>query len=176
MLSLLTNCTSNTQTAKKNKVEYKDSVKIIDSCSYENCIIKQTNTKTIGEPRINEPIVIEFFSISTLIYKYGEDSMPERFKHDGRQLLYKTLDQAACYSDVIKSVLDTLGIHIEKKIKGNTLTFDYNQQDYTIALSYFKEHDGVILFKPGKKPILWNYDNGPLKCDLGNYIKKYFDR
>ncbi|HYV90221.1 MAG TPA: hypothetical protein VE978_00490 [Chitinophagales bacterium] len=103
------------------------------------------------------------------------DSLPEKLKNCNRQLYYKINDQYTWYIELIRPKLDSLSVKtIEPDFKDSLLTFEYNNQAYTININYFKDNDGVVFYKPGKKPVLWTLDRLSKYCTDMNFVDCYF--
>jgi hypothetical protein len=129
---------------------------------------------------ISSPIVIEFFQVYNFsILANSEKSNPivEKSKRIDRQLYYRLIEQNSVYKALLKPKIDSLHI---KTITGNyddsILTFDVNNINYSINVASLKKTDGVLLYKPSKKPILWRFDgNRELSIEY-NFVECYFEK
>ncbi len=130
--------------------------------------------------QFSEPVAIEFFQLYQFILKSQKDgiadSFPEKLKRkDGRQTIYHLMDQRGYYDAAIKPQLNVLNIKIvQANFTDSVITFMHNKQAYTISIQLFKENDGVIFFKPGKKPIVWSSESLPENCTDAHIISSYF--
>lgn len=178
---LLSNCNNSTQLSESKNNAITDTFTQIDSCIVDQYVIDSIKNPNSIKRKIEEPIAIEFFHLCDEIRKYDggkKNSLPERFKHDGRQQIYKTMDEYGFYYDMVIPQLERLKIRsIEGNFKDSTLTFSFNNNEYVISTSYFKENNGVILYIPGKKPILWderNTNDYAKHCTWEKFILTYF--
>jgi hypothetical protein len=178
LAALLWTCSGETQSKHQKPASQRIQVDTCNSCSLSTFIIPSADSVTPAKIKINKPTAITFFNLLDLIGKYdgeGGDSLPEKLKHDNRQSIYRTIDQNGMYKAFIYPHLDSLGVKvISGNYKDRVLTFDYNNQSYTIDLAYFEETDGVVLFTPGKKPVLWTLENGLKHCTDHDFVRCYF--
>ena len=146
---------------------------LIKDCGIESFIIDSVSCgqSTMGE--INEPSAIEFFHLSNAIRKQG-DSLPKKLL-DNMTLVHSIDDQFGAYSALVKPKLDSLKVKIiAADFTDSLMTFNFRGNRYTISIGHFKDNDGVILYKPGKKPILWTLDRAPNLCKESEFIDSYF--
>ncbi|MES2763091.1 MAG: hypothetical protein V4677_12840 [Bacteroidota bacterium] len=148
----------------------------IDSCNYSDFIIPSTDTTINDKVYFEAGVAIEYFNVYKQIMKYDlTDSLPDFLKHDNRQTIYKITDQHAMYEALAKPILDSLKI---KTVVGNfndsLCTFMYARKKYTINTTFLKFQDGVILYIPGKKPILWTSNSERTSCNQRCFLNCYF--
>ncbi len=151
---------------------------IADSCHFERFIIKSIDKKA-SATLINTPTAILFLDMYKEVMKHDNevsyDSLPDKLKHDNRQMIYTILDQQGFFGAVITPVLDSLKVNIvEGKTSDSTLTFIVDGKSYTIDITHFKENDGVVYFTPGKKPVLRNLHAGSEYCSDVDFVHEYF--
>ncbi|MGL4598744.1 MAG: hypothetical protein ACRCYO_14605, partial [Bacteroidia bacterium] len=138
------------------------------------------SSSTQTTTQFSEPVAIEFFHLYQFILKSQKDgiadSFPEKLKRkDGQQTIYRLMDQRGYYDAAIKPQLNSLNIKtIQANLTDSIITFIHNKQTYSVSINFFKENDGVIFFKPGKKPIVWSSESLPENCTDAHIITSYF--
>jgi len=132
--------------------------------------------------KLNQPTAITFFKLRENLEKFGDrpetrDSLLKPLQKRDRQAIYQTTDGYAIYKTNLLPFFKKENINI---ISSNQLTKDstlFSQTD-TIILnpSYFLNKDGVILFKPNKEPIVWQYDFKEEYCPVELLLEMYFKK
>ncbi len=171
-------CNSNPKTENLNTKDIELKSETSKNCETEKFSINSIKTLSKTNKVITQPIAVEFFELYHKILKYDGkfmDSLPEKVKHDNRQTIYKTIDQYGIYDALVKPVLDSMAIKtIVGHYQDSVLSFSVDNSTYHIDITNFKENDGVILFNPNKKPILWTTDCNTKTCSERDFIKHYF--
>lgn len=87
-------------------------------------------------------------------------------KHWGdRSEIYRLYDLYGYYTEGIKPVLIQNEVTIIDTIKNEKyVTIKDNGKKYIIDLSYYRQDDGVLMFKPGKIPIYWTMRKEEENC------------
>lgn len=142
-------------------------------------LIESTNIKHNKLDVIDSSIVIAYFDMYDQINMYDKeglrDSLPNLLKRPDRQLIYKTVDQFGYYQTFLKPLIDSLQIPIITNSNDSLISFDYENQFYTINITSLIKEDGLILYKAGQKPIYWRIvKNIDSEVQL-NYIKQYYN-
>ncbi len=179
---IVSSCNNNSQPA--NKKEPGLAVLFKDSCDLNPYIIDSVYTNQLFRKAdiITQPTAVEFFHLVDEIHKYDgglKNTLPERFKRDGRQTIYNTIDQYGFYYDMVIPRLKALHVKaVSGNLKDNFVVFALNKSYYVISTQWFKENDGVVFFTPGKKPILYNNKNCSefsAHCHWEKFIDGYFE-
>lgn len=142
---------------------------ICDSCIYDDFSINRL--KSIEADTVfSTPIALGYFEL----YKSLEsDSLHEKLKID-RQEYYRTYDRIGWFGHA-KSTLSELKIPYKNgTFEKPHIAFMVDDSSFVIDVSYFKDNDGVILYTPGKQPILWEDKNMNIECDVMKLIQCYF--
>jgi hypothetical protein len=129
---------------------------------------------------ITEPIAIEFFNLRDKVDRFDGigpiDSLPKKLRNKNRQAVYETIDQNEMYKCYALPVLKKKKITIVKgKFNEKKLTFLYQERPYTIDISYFNEFDGVIMYQPNKRPVLWTLDRFDKNCTIERFLDCYYN-
>lgn len=148
----------------------KDICEICDVTSFQ---IKPYHGKPVKKVKhIDKAIVIESFTyfkkVDSFLHKIPKtEPVPEKFRD--RQLYYKLGDQRSMYYAIAPN-FNSLNMKIKITTKDSILVF--NKGKDTFNLHYFKENDGVLLYKPGKTPVIWT-ESAYYECEA-SFFRCYF--
>jgi len=165
ILSFCVICCSGKKT--ENTITEHDRIASTDTCSfcsYEASLINPIDLNIHPKKIIDYPVALVFFNNTNFIFKYEQtnyDTVMKFFKmkHWGdRNQIYEHYDNYGYYKQGIKPKLLKWSIAIDTLIDEQYVEFRYQHELYIIDLKPYKYKDGVVMFKPGKKPVFWTMD------------------
>lgn len=96
--------------------------------------------------------------------------------HPDRQQLYKFIDQYGFYKTMIEPRIDSQKVEIiETPTPNSLIVFSHNNKLFKLDLNVFRSADGIILYSPGKMPIVWTtqtYNEMEIKAKIKDYFGK----
>ncbi len=146
-----------------------------DTCSFceiDAFLVESLNAKIETNIIIDFPVAIELLDRTQLMFKYeneeGYDTLMKLFKmkHRGdRNEIYRLTDLYGYYEQGIKPVLADNSVTIIDTIRHEQyITIRDNDKTYIIDLLRYRKDDGVLMFKPGKRPIYWTMKKDEENC------------
>jgi hypothetical protein len=154
--------------------------------SCDDCIIEQNRSEylikisTTKAKEITRPTIFTFFNLYKALMKYGStdkvDSLPSVLRKKDRQAIYKTMDFTGNFQSAYQQV-QSGNIQVvagESLVKHAVLIV--GNDTLQINCEYFKNRDGVIVYVPGKKPLLIDYLDKQGFCDGQKMLKCYLKK
>ncbi|HEU5291725.1 MAG TPA: hypothetical protein VFU05_13845 [Cyclobacteriaceae bacterium] len=145
-----------------------------DTCSFcalDSFLVESTNQDIETKIIITQPVAIELLDRTELMHKYHDtdyDTLMKLFKmkHAGdRNEIYRLSELYGYYTQGIKPVLMDNSVTIIDTIKHEQyITIKDKDKNYVIDLTRYRKDDGVLMFKPGKRPIYWTMKKDEDNC------------
>lgn len=137
-----------------------------DTCSFcaiDSLLVESINLDIKTKIIIDYPVAIELLDRVELVHKYenekGYDTLMKIFKmrnHADRSEIYRVYDLYGYYTQGIKPVLVDNSVTIIDTIRSEQyISILDRDKKYLIDLRRYRKDDGVLMFKPGKRPIYW---------------------
>lgn len=188
MLICLLGCVSRREDktmSKLDSVAFEDDIIVPDTCSFcsmDSFLIKPVSQDVKTKITIDFPVAIVLFDRVELVHKYELDNYDTlmkvfKMKHWGdRNEIYRLYDLYGYYSQGIRPILNQNKVSIIDTIKKEKyVTIIDKSKKYVVDLSYYRQDDGVLMFRPGKSPIYWTMRKDEQYCfDYYGFPKWYF--
>jgi hypothetical protein len=154
---------------------------LFEKCDVSRRIIPAATHPDTIELEVSEAVAIEFWPLYKLRAAYDslprdkkQGKWPGPFGNDTFQTYYRVGGNYAAYRHFVKPFLDSIKV---RSISGDSIrsfiTFMNNDKSYTIDVRPFLTTDAIILYCPGKEPVMWNWDSLP--CQTTYFIGRYFN-
>lgn len=140
-------------------------------CSIDSFLVKSAIPQGSTKINIDFPVAIEMLDRVRLIHRYERDNYDTlmkvfKMKRAGdRNEIYSHYDLYGYYTRGIKPVLIKNKVTIIDTIRNERyVTIKDSNRQYIVDLSYYRRNDGVLIFKPGKKPVYWTMKKDQENC------------
>jgi hypothetical protein len=140
-------------------------------CSIDPFLVESTEQDIQTNITIDFPVAIVLLDRVGLVHKYERENYDTlmklfKMKHQGdRSEIYRLYDVYGYYTEGVKPLLILNEVTIIDTIKSEKyITIRDNDKKYIIDLSYYRQDDGVLMFKPGKSPIYWTMRKEEENC------------
>jgi len=145
-----------------------------DTCSF--CFIDSLQIRSILtneqiEITIDYPVVIEFFDLTELIFenqRSNYDTLLKKFGFTPQKMsneIYFLTEQYNYYTHNIRPYLSKKSVTILDSVSPDQfLKLKDKKNEFIVDLKSFKRKDGVLMFNPGKLPILWTMKRDETYC------------
>ena len=142
-----------------------------DSCHFK--LAELSATEIPPDSRVvtfNKATVVEFFPLAQR--KDWYDSLD-----DNHQTYYYTIDQYGLYTTLLRPQLSAAGVNIIDEIfPGDVLLFEDKRGSHYVDIRPFRGSDGVLMWTPGKVPVLWTAKVATNNCHDSTWINCYFGK
>jgi len=157
---------------------------VCERCRLDSFYIKSSVKTAVSDQKvISKPTAVEFFNLTKLMSKYHNndsyDTLMKLFKMKDwgdRNKIYELIEQDFYYKKEIKPILVQNSVNIIASTGGDQfLKFESNDSFFVDVTKYLNE-DGVLMFKPGKRPIFWTFKKEKKYCtELYGLVQKYYE-
>lgn len=173
LLLFLFSCKNEKPKNATSSIQTKMGTDICKICDVTSFQIKPYRGKLVRKVKhIDKAIVIESFTyfkkVDSFLHRSPKtEPIPEKYRD--RQIYYRLSDQKAIYYSIAPK-FDSLKMKINLNAKDSIWVF--NKGKDTFNINYFKENDGVLLYKPGKTPVIWT-ESAYNDCEA-SFFRCYF--
>lgn len=142
-----------------------------DSCQFKFAELSATEIPLDSRVvTFNQATVVEFFPLAHR--KDWYDSLD-----DHHQTYYYNIDQYGLYMTLLRPKLNAAGVNIIDEISaGDILLFEDKQGSHYVDIRPFRGSDGVLMWTPGKVPVLWTAKVASDHCHDSTWISCYFEK
>jgi len=167
--------------------EKEELVDLEDTCNF--CALDSFSVKPITRDLnsrliVDKAVAIVFFNRFYLMNRYHNETSYDtlmkifHMKNRGdRKIIYDMTEQYFYFDKDIKPILKDNSVAIIDTIKNTpTIMFKDKNISFVIDLQKYKDHDGVLMFSPGKKPIFWTFEGEQNYCKgLFGMAQQYYE-
>ena len=175
VLLLLSSCSEQVETFKDDT-----SIETIPQIKCNECLKKLSSKPFFSKISLQQPTIITFFDLWKSLEKFGSnpisiDSLPKPLQNPNRGLIYQTTDQFGTYKTYFEPFIKKNNIKVipNTSLINNSVLI-LNKDTIQIHPDFFKNMDGVVLFSPNKKPVVWRFSFSSI-CNSEDILKCYFN-
>lgn len=148
-------------------------VQTCDSCAYALMPASITSMTPVPQSNVtfSTPVAIAFFPLANDHELYDSLNMHERIS------FYDLQDQMGIYASIMRPVLDSMNITVIEGLPDSSYIMFKNSESISLVyLKTYRYEDGILLFKPGKKPVFlqeWRLNSS---CMWSTVLHCYFEQ
>lgn len=142
---------------------------ICDSCNFITNELQLVDAIPTDSFVFRKPVAIEYFWVATHPHWFDSTSDHQEY--------YRIMDQYGYYTEMMRGYVRSLNVEcIDSITDRNVLFFEDDSNEYVVDVTRFLVGDGVLLWTPGKKPVLWTSEVHNQHCSDSTFVHCYFKK